>query len=264
MDFSSVQRGVKNLGGVISKNSPHILTGLGCAGVFTTAILTGRATLKAHTILEREEEYRKEQNKDSYSEPLPPMEVVQLTWKTFVPPVLMGLTSIACIVGANTISANRNAAIAALYSLSETAFREYKDKVVEEVGKTKERAIRDSISQDHINARPVNTSTVIVTGQGDVLCHDAMSKRYFRSSPEKIRQVVADLDDLLRLESWIPLNEFYYRLHMDTCDLGANCGFNPYKGNGRVEIDYNSSLTPEGIPCLEVSAKTYPNPNWIP
>ena len=37
----------KNLGGLISKNSPHILTGLGCAGVLSTAVLAVKGTPKA-------------------------------------------------------------------------------------------------------------------------------------------------------------------------------------------------------------------------
>ena len=40
----------KNLGGVISKNSPHILTGIGCAGAVSTAVLAVKATPKATTI----------------------------------------------------------------------------------------------------------------------------------------------------------------------------------------------------------------------
>ena len=42
--MNKIEAVAKNLGGVISKNSPHILTGLGCAGLVSTAILTGRAT----------------------------------------------------------------------------------------------------------------------------------------------------------------------------------------------------------------------------
>ena len=49
----------KNLGGLISKNSPRILTGLGCAGVVSTTILAAKASPKAIAILEEEAEYRK-------------------------------------------------------------------------------------------------------------------------------------------------------------------------------------------------------------
>ena len=107
------------------------------------------------------------------------MDIVKLTWKVFIPPILMGATSIACIIGANSINTSRNAALAALYSLSETAFREYKNKVIEEIGRNKELKIRDDITKDQINNNPMRDRTVIITGNGDVLCYDKLSDRYF-------------------------------------------------------------------------------------
>jgi len=244
MDFSGVQKGLKNLGGVVSRNSPAILTGLGCAGVLGTAILTGRATLKASEILKMEDDQ------------LPTVDVVKLTWKVFVPPVLMGATSIACIIGANSINSSRNAALAALYSLSETAFREYKDKVVEEIGRNKELKIRDNIAQDRVINNPVGDRTIIITGNGDTLCYDILSDRYFKSSAEKIRQQVLELNEDLRTEMWMDLNDLYYAIGLPSNKLGQQVGFDMDKGY--IKIDYSSQLTPEGQPCLTIDTTVYP------
>ena len=124
----------KNLGGVISKNSPHILTGIGCAGLLSTAILSAKAAPKALRILELEEEYREKK----HFIPMTRLDKVKLTWKCYIPAGVMGAVSIGCIIGANTVSTRRNAALASMYALTESAFREYKTKVVEEIGKTKE------------------------------------------------------------------------------------------------------------------------------
>lgn len=251
MELSVMQKGLKNLGGVITKNSPHILTGLGCAGVLTTAILTGRATLRAHEIIQMEEEYHKE-----YQEPLSTQEKARLTWKVFLPAIIMGGASIACIIGANAVNTKRNAALAALYSLSETAFREYKDKVVEEIGHSKELKIRDSIAGDRIVNNPVGDKTIIITGNGDVLCYDALSDRYFKSSAEKIRQQVLDLNYELMTEMWLSLNDLYYAIGLPSTKLGDQMGFD--LDRGKIEVDYSSNLTPEGQPCLVIDAKVYP------
>jgi hypothetical protein len=220
MNLSRVQQGVKNLGGVISRNSPAILTGLGCAGVLTTAILTGRATLRASEILKME----------APDEQLPATEIVKLTWKVFIPPVLVGASSIACIIGANTINTHRNAALAALYSLSETAFREYKEKVVEEIGRNKELKVRDSIAQDRVTTNPVGDRTIIFTGNGEVLCYDALCDRYFKSSAEKIRQQVLELNEDLRNDMWLDLNDLYYAIGLPSTKLGNQVGFDMDKG----------------------------------
>lgn len=254
MDFSGVQKGLQNLGGLISRNSPSILTGLSCAGVFTTAILTGHATLKAYTLIQAEEEYIKASLVEH--SPLSTLEIVKLTWKFFIPPILMGATTVICIVGANTINANRNAALAALYSLSETAFREYKDKVVEEIGKNKEHQIRDNIAKDRIANSPVGDRTIIITGNGDVLCYDALSDRYFKSSAEKIRQQVLELNYTLMSDMWLSLNDLYYAIGLPSAKLGEQMGFDIDKG--RIELNYSSQLTPEGQPCLVIDTTVYP------
>ena len=246
MNLSRVSQGVKNLGGVISKNSPAILTGLGCAGVLTTAILTGRATLRASEILKME----------APDEQLPATEIVKLTWKVFIPPVLVGASSITCIIGANTINTHRNAALAALYSLSETAFREYKDKVVEEIGRNKELKVRDSIAQDRVTTNPVGDRTIIFTGNGEVLCYDALCDRYFKSSAEKIRQQVLELNEDLRNDMWLDLNDLYYAIGLPSTKLGNQVGFDIDKGY--IQVDYTGTLTPEGQPCLSIDMTVYP------
>ena len=246
MNLSRVQQGVKNLGEAISRNSPAILTGLGCAGVLTTAILTGRATLRASEILKME----------APDEQLPATEIVKLTWKVFIPPVLVGASSIACIIGANTINTHRNAALAALYSLSETAFREYKEKVVEEIGRNKELKVRDSIAQDRVTTNPVGDRTIIFTGNGEVLCYDALCDRYFKSSAEKIRQQVLKLNEDLRNEMWLDLNDLYYAIGLPSTKLGNQVGFDMDKGY--IQVDYTGTLTPEGQPCLSIDMTVYP------
>ena len=105
-----------------------------------------------------------------------------------------------------------NAALAALYSLSETAFREYKEKVVEEIGRNKELKVRDSIAQDRVTTNPVGDRTIIFTGNGEVLCYDALCDRYFKSSAEKIRQQVLELNEDLRNDMWLDLNDLYYAI----------------------------------------------------
>lgn len=250
----SIQKSLQKIGGVIVKNSPAILTGLGCAGVLTTAFFTGHATLKAYELIKEEEYDRKEE--------LPTSDVIKLTWKVFIPPVLMGATSIACIIGANSINTSRNAALAALYSLSETAFREYKEKVVEQIGSQKELRVRDAVAKDRVDKNPVGDRTVIITGNGDVLCYDTLSDRYFRSSCEKIRQQVLDLGYRLRSEMWLDLNEFYDAVGLGPTKLGYQMGFDLDRTrNGNIEVEYSSCLTPSGEPCLSIEATVYPKYN---
>lgn len=256
MRSNTITQTVKNLGVVISKNSPTILTGFGVGGLMTTALLTGTATIKAVRLVD-EVNHRNWNNPDFYE--LTKKEVIGLTWKFYIPALAMCVVTGACVIGSNSINQRRNAALAALYSLSETAFREYKTKVVEEIGRNKELKVRDGIAQDRVTNNPVGDRTIIITGNGEVLCYDALSDRYFKSSAEKIRQQVLDLNYDLMTEMWLSLNDLYYAIGLPSTKLGDQMGFDLDKG--KIEIDYSSQLTPEGQPCLVIDTTVYPRYN---
>ena len=242
----------KNLGGLISKNSPHILTGLGCTGLLSTAILSAKATPKVLRILEEEEDYREQKS----FIPLSRLDKVKLTWKCYIPAGVVGIATVGCIVGANTVNMKRNAALASLYALSESAFREYKTKVVQEIGKAKETKIHDEVVKDHIAKNPPNTGNMIITGTGEVLCYDKLSGRYFMSTHDTIRRVFNNLDYELRSEMRIDLNELYYALNLPLIDLGRFVEFNLEKG--QIEPIFSTQLDPNGKPCLVIDYDIYP------
>ena len=183
-------------------------------------------------------------------------DIIKTTWKCYIPAAVVGTATIGCIIGSNAISNQRNAALAALYSISETAFREYRSKVVEEIGKNKETKIRDDVMADTIKNNPSTPGNIIFTGKGDVKCFDKFTGRYFASDIEHIRQTAHELNRRLRDEMWIPLNEFYYELNLEAVESGDIMGFDIDRG--WIEIDYSSHLDHENVPCLALSYKVYP------
>ena len=159
----------------VEKKSPEILIAFGIAGMITTTVLAVKATPKAMEKIKEVEKNKKEEfDRDhGYSEldtmfKLTKPEVVKATWKCYIPAAISGATSIACIVGANTVHSKRNAAIATAYKLSEKALTEYKEATIEEVGKEKAKAIKDRVAQKQLDNNPVNDSQVIITGTQNV------------------------------------------------------------------------------------------------
>ena len=254
--MKQISKITKNLGGLISKNSPHILTGIACAGVISTVVLAVKNTPQALAIIEEEERYRERKNIQSATK----IEKVKLTWKCYTPATVMGVVTIGCILGANTVHTRRNAALASIYAISESAFREYKSKVVQEIGKTKESKIQDEIAKDHILKNPVHQNNIIFTGNGDVLCYETLSGRYFTSSYETIRQKINDLNFRLRDEMRISLNDLYYELNLEPIELGNLMEFNIDKGY--IEPQYSTQLTEDSRPCLVINVDVYPTQKY--
>lgn len=234
------------IGNSLRKHSPEICTALGIGGMICTTALAVKATPKALKLLE---ERKKEEKVDG----LTAAETVKTVWKCYIPSVLTGAFSIFLIVTANSINLKRNAAITAAYSLSETAFREYKNKVVETIGERKEEAVRDSVAKDRIQRAP--EQEVILTEKGNMLCYDTLSGRYFKTDIEKLKASVNELNRQMRDEMFISLNEYYYELGLSQTKIGDDLGWNIDKGY--IELSFSSQLTDTQTPCLVID---YSNP----
>lgn len=169
------------------KHSPEILTGLGVTGLFASVIFSIQATPKAMKSIENKK-------KELGKEKLTLGETISATWKHYIPTAITMATSTACIIGANSVNTRKNAALAAAYSLSETAFTEYKDKVREIVGERKANDISDDIERDKIRSdQPERVTQVEFVGVGGQLFKDGITGRYFRSDYERVMQAERDL-----------------------------------------------------------------------
>lgn len=259
MNKPNISKFVKSVQTTVTKHSPEILTGIGIVGMISSTVMAVKATPKALQLIEEEKE---RQNIDicceavrNNEEPviidkLKPVEVVKTTWKCYIPATVTGCVSIACLIGASSVNAKRNAALATAYTLTETAFKEYKEKVVETIGEKKEQVVKDKVAKEHIEKNPIKGNEVIITGKGNVLCCDSISKRYFRSDIEKIRKAVNDLNYRLNTEMYISLNDFYYELGLSQTRIGDDLGWNI--NNGLIEVDFSSQITEDGEPCLVI------------
>lgn len=257
MQTTNLAKVAKNLGGIISKNSPTILTGVAVGGLITTVILAVRATPKALRILDEEkDDYIDKLVEEGRVKDFNSWDIIQLTWKCYIPAAAVGTATIACIIGANSISLRRNAALASVYSITEAAFKEYQAKVTETLGKNKEEKIRDEIAKERITNNPPGKAEIIFTGKGEVLCYDSYTGRYFKGDIETIRKIENELNRRLRDEMFIGLNELYYELGLAPTKLGNEMGWD--MDHGYLEFKFSSQLTDEEQPCLVVDYEVYP------
>lgn len=235
----------------MSKHSPEILTGLGIAGMVTTTVLAVGATPKALKLIKK----KKEEMELEPEEKLTVVETVKTAWKPYIPAAVTGTVSVACLVGASSVNARRNAALAAAYHLSETALSEYKEKVIETIGKNKEKNIRDRVDKARVDRNPPNDKEIILTGDGDTLCYDYHSGRYFKTSIDKLKKIENELNARLLREDYISLNDFYDELGLSYTQLGDDLGWHVEKG--LIEFAFSSQLVKD-TPCLVLNYNVAP------
>ena len=240
---------------LIVDNSPSILTAIGVTGTVTTAYLTGKASFKAGEVLNAHPLVgTKEASSDGHIY-VYKKDVVKVVWKLYLPAAASGVLTIACIVFANRIGARRAAAVAAAYSLSEKAFSEYKDKVVEKVTPKKEKEIRDDLAQDRVNRNPLSKNQVIITGNGDVMCYDQPTGRYFKSNVESLRRAENDINQQVIGNMYAPLSDFYNLLKLTSTPYSEEVGWTTEK---LLEIEFSTTLSDDNQPCICINYNVIP------
>ena len=244
MNKAGLKQTIKSAERVLTKYSPGILTGIGIAGMIGATFMAVKATPKALYLIETKKE-------ETEVEELTPVETIKTCWKCYIPATLTTVLSAVCLIGASTVSAKRNAALATAYSISEAALREYQEKVVEVVGEKKEKAVRDAVAKDQIERDPVTKSeVVIIDSNSNTLCYEPLSGRYFKSTIDKIEKAEIKLDRQMIQEMYVSLNDFYWEIGLDETDLGDKMGWNLSKGY--MDLSFSSQLADDGTPCAVI------------
>ncbi len=244
MNKEGLKRTIKSAERVLTKYSPGILTGIGIAGMIGATFMAVKATPKALYLIETKKE-------EAEVEELTSVETIKTCWKCYIPAALATVVSAACLIGASTVSAKRNAALATAYSISEAALREYQEKVVEVIGEKKEKAVRDAVAKDQIERDPVTKNEVVIIDSNyNTLCYEPLSGRYFKSTIDKIKKAEIKLDRQMIQEMYVSLNDFYWEIGLDGTDLGDQMGWNLSKGY--MDLSFSSQLADDGTPCAVI------------
>lgn len=241
-----------------AEHLPGILTAVGVTGMVTSIIFAVRATPKALELIEEEKE-------EKQVEKLDPISTVKVTWKCYIPTVATAALSTVCIIEGCHVNNRRNAALAAAYTLSDSAFREYQQKVVETVGEKKEDKIRSDVAQEKANREVQRDKPIIITGRGTQRCYDSLSQRTFESDIETLRQKANDLNDAIQDEMFISVNEWYDAIGLPYYDppgstaagreVGDNIGWE--NGKGKIKLEFDSILI-DGVPHVYVGYQIVP------
>lgn len=198
----------------LRRNSSTILTCIGAVGVVVTAVMAVKATPKA---LDRIEKAKEEKGED-----LTKMEIVKVAGPGYIPTVVTGAATIACIFGSNVISKRQQASLMSAYALLDNSYKEYKKKVDELYGKEAGQKVREEIAKDKY------TGDHELVDNTKELFYDFYSGRYFESTMENVLKAEYELNRTLYVNGCVGVNEFYECLGIPTRpeydELGWTCG----------------------------------------
>lgn len=155
----------------LKKHSPEILVVAGVIGGIASAVMACKATTKVSEVVEKTKdsidtihecannpELAEEYTKEDAQKDL----VIVYTQtgvefaKLYGPAVLLGAASITSILVGHNIMRKRNLALAAGYTAVDTAFKQYRGRVIERLGKEMDRELKYDIKAKEIEEVTVN------------------------------------------------------------------------------------------------------------
>lgn len=224
----------------LKRNASTILTCVGSVGVVVTSVMAVKATPKALELLE--------EAKQRKGEKLTKLEVVKTAGPVYIPAALVGVSTIACVFGANVLNKRHQAAITSAYALLDNSYKEYRNKVEELYGEDADDRVTEEIVKDKYDNEDLKVS------DDKQLFYDEFSERYFEETMEKVLMAEYELNRQLAMNFGVYLNEFYELLGIDTKDYGDYLGWSTYELSEAywyswVEFTHKKVVMDDGLEC---------------
>lgn len=235
----------------VGKVSPHLMLGVGVAGVVVGVVLACKETRKAQEVIDE----TSEQLDNLASERIPDAIVRKESFKIYMknggklikiyaPAIALEAASLSLIIGSHCILNRRYIATAAAYKAVEEAFRGYRKTIKEKLGEDEEKRAYLSLSEPKkdipVTQVDPETGEVIITPENGVIIDPNFNAspyaKFFdelnpnwKKNPEYnlmfLRSQQNYLNDVLHTRGHVFLNEAYEALGFPHTSAGAVVGW---------------------------------------
>lgn len=242
-------------------HSPAILFGAGVIGVVATVIISSRATLHLDEVIDKHDEkvaeiHLAETEKKNYTSRMAKADLLTVKThlvldlaKLYGPAVVLGALSIGALGGSHYILSRRNAGLMAAFAAADRALKEYRARVIADVGAEKDReymfgATEREIHMGETKKGEQKIARIKTFGDGGSPYSRifARGNPNFQFTPEYnvffLRLTQNHLNDQLRARGHVFLNDVYRELGFQDTEEGAVTGW-LRDGDGDGYIDFS-------------------------
>lgn len=237
----------------MKRNSSTILTCVGAAGVVATTVTAVKATPKALMLLDKAKEEKGEE--------LTKLEKVKIAGPAYIPTVILGASTLACIFGANVLNQRAQASLMSAYALVDKSYKDYRKKVDELYGEEAGTNVRAAIAKDVYEEEPIEPE------EDKCLYYDFYSGRLFEASPYEVKNAEYKLNRMLMLEDGACINDWYDMIGLEPLEHGDDTGWTTYENSDSywqtwVDFHHETTVLDDGLECIIISFAQEPYPGF--
>lgn len=244
------------------RNSSTILTCAGAVGVVATSVAVAKATPRAIELLEAAE---KEKEDD-----LSKLEIVKTATPVYLTSILLGVSTIACIFGANALNKRQQAALMSAYALVQNSYKQYQEKVKELYGEETHQAVVDSIAVEKAKDQGVYADCMLTScdlsvdnnTSKPVMFYDHFSDRYFEATIEQVLTAEYHFNRNFVLRGYTVLNELYDFIGIEPTKPGSVLGWCVEDEFYWIDFNHRKTVTDEGEEIYILEMPYEPSTSW--
>ena len=251
----------------LRKHGGTILAVAASVGVVATAIETGRATTKVKHLLEVDEALRtyNEDEQGIVEEPPTKKQIVLICWKAYVPAVILGGGTIACILSSNALNKKQIASLTAAYMALGRTYQTYRAQVRRTIGDQQEDKIFETAKSIEMAEKD---QTVKNAATEKLLCYDPIGKRYFHATEAELLTAFYEANRDFNANGYIALNDVYGYLNLDFIpELNGRGWSIDYMSemwdNCWIDFSYAKQQTDDGLEVYYVTAFEEPIEDYL-
>lgn len=231
------------------RNSPTIVSCIGAVGVVATTIAAVKATPKALSLIENEKAYINKQLEEggwqTRVDKLTTAETIKAAWKCYIPTAIIGLSTITCIFGANTLNKRQQAAITSAYMLLDNTYKQYKEKVSKLLGDNADTMVKKSIIEDQYSE--------------NTLFYEYHYGEFFERRKADVLNAEYQLNLKFASQGHACLNDFFELLGLPITQEGEVIGWSSQEGYSAIDFEHQLLELDDGMECTIINLPISPS-----
>lgn len=236
------------------KNASTILTVLGAAGVVATAVTAVAATPKAMELIE---EAKVEKGGE-----LTKWEITQVAAPAYVPSLVIGATTVGCILGAHVLNKRTQARLTSAYAFLNSSYKQYRKKAIDIYGEDADQKINEEIAKDKYEDEKPE-----IEDPTQMLFYDIYSQQYFTSTEADVQNAEYLLNRSLNIRGYASVKEFYDFLGIKSVDSGEDLGWSTgmnldYYWQEWIDFHHQYTIMEDGLECCIIYMMQEPTLEW--
>lgn len=230
----------------IKKIAPLALSIISSIGVIGVGVTTAKSTVKAVKILKQVED-----EKEDCSE-LTKADKVRLLAPTYIPPVIVALCTISCIMSAHVLNKKQQAVLIGAYTALNSTYKEYSRKIRERYGDETDLEIKKEIIKDEFE-RDMDKFNV---GHSDSeLFYDEYTSAYFEAPLERVLEAERQFNNAINEFGCVNVGFLYDLINVDNLyymDYGLDAQI-----TDPVEFEHYKAYINDDLECTIVRMNNF-------